>query len=133
MAKRQDDIEVTEENFGDLLVASLTEARAVARGEADPARRVRRRLTARGTTVQPPRAYEARTIQGIRERMGLSQAVFARVLNASSDTVKAWEQGKRQPDGMALALLEVAERHPDVLLERVSEQPVRGTGKAATG
>ncbi len=60
--------------------------------------------------------------------MGLSQAVFARVLNASSDTVKAWEQGKRQPDGMALTLLEIAERHPKVLLSRVRPQLVARTG-----
>lgn len=119
MAKHEDGIEVTEEDFGELLIQGLTEALAVARGEAEP---TRRRRTARVTTVQPPRAYGAQKIQQIRERMGLSQAVFARVLNASSDTVKAWEQGKRQPDGMALVLLEVAERHPAVLMERVREK-----------
>lgn len=114
-----DEIEVTEENFGDLLIEALTEARAVARGDAEPARRVRRPMTARTTAVRPPPVYGADKIQEIREKMGLSQAVFARVLNASSDTVKAWEQGKRQPDGMALTLLEIAERHPGVLLRRV--------------
>jgi putative transcriptional regulator len=118
-----DEIEVTEENFGDLLIEVLTEARAVARGDAEPARRVRRPMTARTTAVQPPRAYDAQSIQEIREKMGLSQAVFARVLNASSDTVKAWEQGKRQPDGMALTLLEIADLHPKVLLERVRRLP----------
>lgn len=123
-----DEIEVTEENFGDLLIEALTEARAVARGEAEPARRVRRPMTARTTTVQAPRVYEAESIQEIREKMGLSQAVFARVLNASSDTVKAWEQGKRKPDGMALTLLEIAERHPRVLLSRVRPQLVKRTG-----
>lgn len=117
------EIEVTEESFGDLLIEALTEARAVARGEAEPARRVRRPMTARTAAVQPPRDYDAGKIQEIRERMGLSQAVFARVLNASSDTVKAWEQGKRQPDGMALTLLEIAERHPKVLMERVRRLP----------
>jgi DNA-binding transcriptional regulator YiaG len=71
------------------------------------------------TEVEPPQAFAPDRIQEIRERMGLSQAVYARVLNASSDTVKAWEQGKRQPDGMALTLLQVAERHPKVLMERV--------------
>jgi putative transcriptional regulator len=100
-----EDIEVTEANFGELLVRGLTEARDVARGQAEPVRLVRRRMTARMTEVEPPQAFAPDRIQEIRERMGLSQAVFARVLNASSDTVKAWEQGKRQPDGMALTLL----------------------------
>jgi len=124
-------IEVTDENFGDLLIEALTEARAVARGDAKPARRVRRPMTARTAAVQPPRAYGADKIQEIREKMGLSQAVFARVLNASSDTVKAWEQGKRQPDGMALTLLQIAERHPQVLLERVRRKPAKRTREKA--
>jgi DNA-binding transcriptional regulator YiaG len=123
-----DEIEVTDENFGDLLIDALTEARAIAGGDAEPARRVRRPMTARTASVQPPRAYGAEKIQEIREKMGLSQAVFARVLNASSDTVKAWEQGKRQPDGMALTLLEVAERHPGVLLERVRPNAAKHDG-----
>lgn len=116
--KHTDSITVTEENFGDLLLEGLHEARAISRGEAEPARRVRR-ITARAATVQPPPAYPAAAISRIRERMGLSQALFAQVLNASPETVKAWEQGKRIPDGMALALLEVAERSPDVLMSRV--------------
>jgi len=126
-----DEIEVTEENFGDLLIEALTEARAVARGVAEPARRVHRPMTARMAAVQPPRAYDAEKIQEIREKMGLSQAVFARVLNASSDTVKAWEQGKRHPDGMALALLEVAERHPKVLMERVRAKSANAPNRSA--
>jgi len=45
----------------------------------------------------------------------------ARLLNASSDTVKVWEQGKREPEGMAQALLQVADKHPEALLERVKK------------
>ena len=77
--------------------------------------------------VQPPRQYEGAGIQRIREQPGLSQSVFAQVLNASAETVKAWEQGKRQPDGMALALLEIAEAHPEALMSRVRiKREVRG-------
>lgn len=127
MARENEDrIEVTEENFGDLLIQGLQEAHAVVRGEAEPARRVRRAITAREAVVTPPRKYQGPGIQKIRERMGLSQKVFARVLNASPETVKAWEQNKRQPDGMALALLEVAERHPEALLHRVRSKTGKG-------
>lgn len=120
MPKRDlDPIEVTEENFGDLLIEGLQEALAIRRGEKKPARRVRRFVTAREAVVEPPRAYTAAAIQKVREHMGLSQAVFAQVLNSSPETVKAWEQGKREPDGMALALLQVAEEHPKALLKRV--------------
>lgn len=119
MARNNDDaIEVTDQNFGDLLIEGLKEAVEVRRGNAQPARRVRR-LSARDAVVHPPRQYEGPGVQRIRERLGLSQSVFAQVLNASPETVKAWEQGKRQPDGMALTLLELAETHPEALMSRV--------------
>jgi putative transcriptional regulator len=115
-------IEVTDANFGELLIQGLEEALAIERGEAEAPRRVRRVATVRDAKVQPPRGYDARAVQAVRERLGLSQAVFARVLNSSPETVKAWEQGKRTPDGIALALLQVADEHPQALLSRVRTQ-----------
>jgi putative transcriptional regulator len=112
-------IEVTNENFGALLIEAAKEALAIDRGEAEAARRVRRVATVRDARVEPPPAYDAQGVQVVREKMGLSQAVFAKVLNSSPETVKAWEQGKRVPDGMALALLHVADEHPQALLSRV--------------
>jgi putative transcriptional regulator len=123
MAEQNEDrIEVTDENFGDLLIRGLEEARSIRHGESEPARRVRRIVTTQDAAVEPPRHYNGAGVQQIRERMGLSQTVFAKVLNASPETVKAWEQGKREPDGMALALLEVADTHPEALLDRVREK-----------
>jgi putative transcriptional regulator len=120
MKKRDDGaIEVTSENFGELLLQGVREALAIERGQAEPARRVRRVATVREASVLPPRGYDAKGVQTVRERLGLSQAVFARVLNSSPETVKAWEQGKRAPDGMALALLQVADEHPQALMSRV--------------
>jgi putative transcriptional regulator len=117
--QNEDAIVVTDENFGELLLEGLNEVLAIERGEAAPARRVRRVATVRDATVDPPRAYDAQGVQHVRELLGLSQAVFAWVLNSSAETVKAWEQGKRVPDGIALALLQVAEDHPQALLSRV--------------
>ena len=123
MNERNDDaIEVTDANFGELLIQGLEEALAIERGEAEAPRRVRRVATVRDAKVQPPRGYDARAVQVIRERLGLSQAVFARVLNSSPETVKAWEQGKRVPDGIALALLQVADEHPEALMGRVGKK-----------
>jgi putative transcriptional regulator len=117
--KDHDAIVVTSENFGELLLQGLQEALAIERGEAVAARRVRRVATVREALVLPPKGYDAKAVQAVRERLGLSQAVFARVLNSSAETVKAWEQGKRAPDGMALALLQVADEHPQALMSRV--------------
>jgi putative transcriptional regulator len=54
----------------------------------------------------------------LRERFNCSQAVFARLLNVSVETLQAWEQGAPVPSGAALKLLTVAKHHPEALLSR---------------
>lgn len=106
--------------FGERLIRGAREALAVARGEIEPARVVRVPLTARKVkTVAPPR-YDSDHIRRVRSKMHLSQAVFADALNVSRETVRAWEQGKREPEGATRRLLEIAERHPEVLLDSVA-------------
>jgi DNA-binding transcriptional regulator YiaG len=51
------------------------------------------------------------------------------MLNVSSSTVQAWEQGVRAPDGASLRLLEIAENHPGALLESVMQPEASGTRK----
>ncbi len=83
---------------------------------------------ARTTAVTPPPAYDGARVRAVRERLHLSQRVFAGALNVSPGTVQAWEQGRRVPDGPSLRLLEIAESHPDILLAAV-----RSTGRVAAG
>jgi putative transcriptional regulator len=52
----------------------------------------------------------------LRKRLGVSQAVFARLLGVARDTEVSWEQGRRVPSGPALRLLEVVRRHPEYLM-----------------
>jgi putative transcriptional regulator len=69
------------------------------------------------TTVlpRPPKKLSAKEIASLRRRLRFSQAIFARYLNVSVRSVQAWEQGKREPDGAALKLLELAEEKPEAL------------------
>lgn len=106
-----------ESAFGQRLIESAREAVQIERGEVKPARLTR--YTAAEAKVEPPPQYVSDGIKGIRDRMALSQPVFAAALNVSPETVRAWEQGKREPDGPTLRLLEVAEQHPEVLLKKV--------------
>src|SRR5689334_19260434 len=66
---------------------------------------------------RPPKAMSPRDIAQIREKLNCSQAVFAMMLNISTKTVQAWEQGSREPGDAALKLLTIAKNHPEVLLE----------------
>jgi len=117
--------------FGQLLIESATEAVQIERGEAAPARVTK--YTAAETKVVPPPQYVPERIRGIRDVMALSQPVFAAALNVSPETVRAWEQGKREPDGPTLRLLEVADQHPEVLLTKVRARRSRKRATTKAG
>jgi putative transcriptional regulator len=100
---------------GRRLLRSMAEAVAIAEGRLAPARRHRR--TVREATVAPPPRYGSARVRRLRERLGLSQPLFARTLNVSVATVRGWEQGARVPDGPSRRLLELVERHPETVLD----------------
>jgi len=52
----------------------------------------------------------------IREKLKLSQSAFAGLLGVSTRTLQDWEQGRRSPQGPAVALLRIAEQHPEVFV-----------------
>jgi putative transcriptional regulator len=106
--------------FGERLVASAREAVAIKRGELEAGRIAR--YTADLAEIDPPPAYGPEQIRSIRSSMELSQPVFAAALNVSPETIRAWEQGKRQPDGPTLRLLEVAQQHPDLFLRKIRKR-----------
>lgn len=50
----------------------------------------------------------------IRLKLNLSQSAFAGLMGVSVRTLQDWEQGRRDPQGPAVALLRIAEQHPEV-------------------
>lgn len=54
-------------------------------------------------------------VREIRYRFGQSQSDFATMLGVSLPTLQSWEEGKRLPDGPALALLRVAAKNPKMV------------------
>jgi putative transcriptional regulator len=67
----------------------------------------------------PEVEVNAKDIQEIREKIKLSQNVFAKVLNVSSSSVRQWEQGKRTPTGSTKVLLELLKKNPNILNYRI--------------
>ena len=59
-------------------------------------------------------------ITALRRFVGLSQKAFSKALGISIHTLRNWEQGRRRPEGPALALLRIAARHPKLLRENLA-------------
>ncbi len=68
---------------------------------------------------QPSRVFHMTPldIRSIRKELHASQRQFAHLIGVSTDTLQNWEQGRREPDGPAKALLRVAARNPKAVLE----------------
>ena len=105
--------------LGALIIEGLQEAIAYERGEVTNVRVHRVEVTARGAHVERPPWYAPFLIREI--KLSVSQAIFAEMLGVSASSVRAWEQGKREPDGPARRLLQIAELHPEVLKAVVGE------------
>jgi putative transcriptional regulator len=52
-------------------------------------------------------------VRQVRRRCGLTQSAFAEKIEVPIETVRNWEQGKRQPRGPARALLKLIDTAPD--------------------
>jgi putative transcriptional regulator len=88
--------------LGKRLIKAASEARAIARGEADPA-------TYR---VHVPAEVN---VQKIRKSLKLSQAQFAARFGLPAATVRDWEQDRRKPEGAARVLLQVIKNEPEAV------------------
>ena len=74
-------------------------------------------LDLRSVEIPPrPKPLKAAEIQAMRAAMNASQALFARLLNVSSNAVESWEQGIRHPRQATLKLLHIARKNPGALL-----------------
>jgi putative transcriptional regulator len=58
-------------------------------------------------------------VSALRRFVGLTQTQFARAMGISVHTLRNWEQGRRHPDGPAIALLRIAARHPRIIRENL--------------
>jgi putative transcriptional regulator len=84
----------------DNLTASIREAGRIRRGQAKPSR---------------VSEFAPVDVKAIRQRLGKSQAEFARMIGVSVATLQNWEQGRRRPEGPARALLKVAAVNPEAV------------------
>ena len=93
------------------LLKSVRQAGKIRRGSLHPSRT---------TTFDPA------DVQAVRAKLGASQAEFALMIGVSVATLRNWEQGRRTPDGPALALLRIAARNPKAVIQALHPERTRG-------
>jgi putative transcriptional regulator len=81
----------------DNLVTSIRQAGKIRLGKARPSRAF---------------VFKPADIKAVRLRLGKSQVEFAMMIGVSVATLRNWEQGRRTPEGPAMALLKVAAKNP---------------------
>ena len=81
----------------DDLITSVKQAGKIRRGEARPSRAF---------------VFKPADIKAVRLTLEKSQLEFAMMIGVSVATLRNWEQGRRTPDGPAMALLKVAAKNP---------------------
>jgi len=62
-------------------------------------------------------SMHAARVASARSRLNLTQVEFATLLGISRRTLENWEQGHRSPAGAARVLIDIAAKHPKVVLE----------------
>lgn len=93
------------------LLTSVRQLGAIRRGERRPSR---------STTFRPT------DVKAVRAALRQSQSEFALMIGVSVATLRNWEQGRRTPDGPALALLQVAAQNPAAVVDALHRPHRRG-------
>lgn len=93
------------------LVTSLRQAGRIRRGTLRPSR---------------SNAFRPADVKAVRVKLHKSQTEFALMIRVSVATLRNWEQGRRVPEGPALALLRVAARNPRAVVAALHPEHRRG-------
>lgn len=67
-------------------------------------------LNSRTIEVTPLPEYSQNEVRALREKLGMSRAVFGELLGVSSKTVESWERGVNHPTGPTRRLFQLLEK-----------------------
>jgi DNA-binding transcriptional regulator YiaG len=119
---------VKAKRLGQRIGDSLEELRDALRS----GRPLRERFTVRTIEIAEPAAYGSKQVRRIRDRLAVSQGVFANLLGVSAELVQHWEQGIVSPRPLARRLLDEINRDPAGFLVR-NVSPGRRVSRRAAG
>jgi DNA-binding transcriptional regulator YiaG len=73
-------------------------------------------------TFHDPGKHSPAMVRRLRAQLGMSQAIFARMIGVSTILVQSWERGVRVPSTMARRLLDTISRDPAGWVSTVVER-----------
>lgn len=59
-------------------------------------------------------------VASLRKKLKLSQQKFAEIYHINPETIKKWEQHKREPDSISRAYLKCIEKNPKIIEQLVN-------------
>ena len=65
-------------------------------------------------TVKTP-SVNSLDLVNLRQKLNVSQAVFAQYLRTNKRTLENWEQGRAKPNAQAAVLIKMVEKYPDTI------------------
>ena len=98
---------------GEELIQGLEEALSFSKGE------IKLKTYKRVIPAAAPE-YTASKVKKLRKLFGATQEEFSQILNVDLSTIRAWEQGQRNPNKSANRLMEILSKEPTILESLVS-------------
>lgn len=72
-------------------------------------------LKSHKVTKRAPMTIAPQELRDVREKLNLSQAVFAHYLHSGETTYQNWEQGRARPNAQAVLLIRMVQQNPEAL------------------
>ncbi|EZI33225.1 type II toxin-antitoxin system MqsA family antitoxin [Pantoea agglomerans] len=72
-------------------------------------------LKSHKVTKRAPVTIAPQELRDVREKLNLSQAVFAHYLHTGETTYQNWEQGRARPNAQAVLLIRMVQQNPETL------------------
>ncbi|NIF24048.1 helix-turn-helix domain-containing protein [Candidatus Pantoea multigeneris] len=98
---------MAERNIFDELMQGMNELAAHQSGKIT--------LKTHKVTKREPVTLAPEDIRRVREKLNISQALFAHYLHTGETTYQNWEQGRARPNAQAVLLIRMVEQNPETL------------------
>ena len=80
-------------------------------------KRTLRTLRTHKVEYKPIEPATGAEIVALREKLQMSQGVFAQAIHAKPATLKNWEQNRSKPNDQATVLIRILSKHPELIRE----------------